>query len=182
MNEEKVRETIEDISRLSVDHLKRNGDHPMIGLAYSDKGREVIPLDEVVQLTDILYRIGLHGRAMSAKEAMSKAIKKHLKETGAFGLIVVSEMWITEIPKDNVQIAFGDEPGRSKVIGPIARFDKNRKEALSVTWEFKLDDGKRFEGIRSWVFHRKGIGEIEMDPPKTLEGSPMGGLFTGFIE
>lgn len=83
---------------------------------------------------------------------MWEVLKGIVEKIEAFGVIVIMEAWTTTLKKKDVMGC--DQPGMGQPLAKNARFSPERKEALVITWEFKMEGEEKFTGLNDWVVER----------------------------
>lgn len=184
LTKEKVEEYIKDFSERSMKTLQDCNGHPMILVLITDKGAMLVELDPMIELHEKLYAAGLKDRAARLKDAIAWFIRKLAKKEGATGCALVNEAWVAKVKPSEAVMAYGDEPGKATALNaPLPRERADRQEAVSLTYEFKLDSGEKMSGMRTWVFHRDAAGKvIKIDPPEDRDNSKAIGRFVSFLE
>lgn len=134
--------------------LQANGYHDMITIAMMPSGDvQVASLGPMLKLAEKAYAEGNKNLYNLLKNAMWDSLKEGLRAFNAQGVIVISEVWIANTKTSNLD---GVRPARE--------YD-NRREALTVTWEYKTSEGKA-NGAKIRFFRRennKAILEEEQD-------------------
>lgn len=184
LTKERAEEYIRDFSDLTTKTLRDCNGHPMILVLITDEGAGIVELDHMIELHEKLYAVGMKEQAAQIKDVISHFIRSLAKEKGAVGCALVNEAWVAKAKPSETVVAYGDEPGKATALNvPLPRERADRQEAVSLTYEFKLDSGEKMAGMRTWIFHRDEAGKvIKIDPPEDRDNKNAVGRFVNFFE
>lgn len=184
LTKEKAQEYINNFSERATKTLQAIGGHPMLLVYITPDGKlRGVDFTEVLDRCEIAYALGLPELANSLKDTLSRIAKEVLKKSGAVGCALICEVWYAKAKKDEVVVAYGDEPGKATFIGKPARERADRMEALSMEYEFKVGDGRKIAGMKTWVFHRDGDNNVsKVDPPEDKDNGTAEGRFVNLLE
>ena len=178
MNRLEAMRMVDHLSAKAVDVLKADGYHSMIVMLITPSGMQIVGVQPVLEAVEEFHAAGRHADADAAMDRAADAVRAAAKAIGAFGFILVSEVWTL---RRQPSIIGGDEPGLGGIERP--RFAPDRVEALSLAWEFVAEDAGRISGSRTWEFSRRPGKEdeiAEVGPPHDIEGQA-GGRFSNIV-
>lgn len=155
MTKDEINAVVDNLFCTAKMLLQRDGCHVFMAMLFTPKGQIPVSLQEFLEKAERWYAEGKVANACAAKDCIAVAVRNVAKSVDAFGICVIGEVWTLDRSPRGVQIVGGDEPGRADVIGEIPRFSPDRVEALSLTFEFRLPDGSKYEGWRSARFERQ---------------------------
>ena len=159
MNRAEADRFIEDTKRTSAEFLVENGDHDPTAFVFPPAGVDAAPL--------MIHLGGAMGSA-AGKDAATDMIRNLVRETGAVGVVMLIEGWVSTPPPS----------------GPLMRPSKDplRREALVLSWEFRVpDEPKKVQGVWLRFFHHEGE-RIVLGETQDWSGEKSVGRFVEFLE
>ena len=155
------------------------GHHGFFFFILTPEGAFPIDASPLLEASDEARERGNAQAAERAKDTIATQVRRIAKERKAEGVVHIFEAWLSVEAAKALQILGGDEPGMAKAAGMIARYAPDRKEILSVIWEFRLDSGERVDGVWTGFFERDG-GRIKFTREERNDVAALG-RFTGLL-
>jgi hypothetical protein len=175
MTKAQVEETLEKFSMIAESIMESCGSHDPISIFFTESGPRIVSSAPIMEDFEKAIVAGNIDAGYALKGQMADSLKKVAEESEAFGVITTVEAWAAAADQKDIQVIGGDQPGQGGVFGPLARFDKNRKEVLTMAYEFKMDDGSRCEGMIVRPMTRVGE-KVSLGKPERFPGTGDGRL------
>lgn len=175
ITKETVEKLLHDFAELAKGILATSNNHDPISIFFSEEGPRIVSSAEILNQSEKEFAAGNIRAGYDAKERMAAALREIAEESKAFGMITIVEAWATKVKAKDLQVLNGDQPGMGGVIGPLPRFDKNREEVLTMSYEFKMGDGSRYDGLVVRPIIRNG-GQATLGSPERFPGTGDGRL------
>ena len=132
---------MQDVMKIAKTLLKEDGSHmPILFMFHKDKNY-VIPMEFT------------EDNKMEQMRKMRLAAKK----TGARACLLITEAWVASFESDETSYEQAFIEGQVPV-----RDHPNKREALSMSWEIKLDN-EIIKGVELLHFHRDNDGTVITD-------------------
>lgn len=150
----------------AVDILRRDGAHAPLMVLYPD----------APGAPPVLLALGGLMASDRAKAAGMGVVRAAVRMIRPAGVVTVMEAWVSPRAK----MVGGDEPGLGGHLKP--RDDPDRREALTVTWEFRAAEG-RWAGMATQFFHHVDGGIALDEAEEWIEGPDrrLTGRFCGLL-
>lgn len=129
----------------------------------------------------VLLALGAMMASEQAKAVGMAAVREAVRTMRPAGVVSVLETWVSQRPK----VVGGDEPGLGGMLKP--RDDPDRREALTVMWEFRLDgEPGVWEGMWQQFFRHAHGGEVivldeAVESVAGVGGARLAGQFCGLL-
>lgn len=147
---------IDDLAKIARAIIVEHKNHDPISILYTEGGPKIIGLAHAMNESEKRFSAGDIQGGYAAKDAMAGMLKGFADKEKAFGIITIIEAWTKKVDPSELTVMGGDQPGMGGVVGPLPRFDKDRKEVLIISHEFRLADGTKSAGITTMEIIRDG--------------------------
>ena len=154
MKHEQAKTIVEALKLLTQDAMKNMRSHPMTALIINKGETTSMVLDHHLGIADQFYKEKQFGAAERAKMAMWDEVREAAKKLEAEGVVIIGECWSYDAKPGDVTSIPGDEPGKARDVGIIARSHPDRYECLYLSWEFQTEDAGHITGAWSREFKR----------------------------
>lgn len=126
--------------------------------------------------------IGL-GPAPGDKGKLTKwdRLRKTLREKEAIGVVIIGEAWVVKAKPEEVVPQHGGGSGKARAISQFALSHPDRREALTIQWEFLTEDAGKIVGSWSRPFSRSE-GKVSFDEKGEASEPAPGGMTDNLLE
>ncbi len=156
-----------EIFEIARENLTRDGHLVPVAFMFSDG-------DESPSLFNLAPFMDTHHK----KDVLSHALRKTCEKVDAYGIVMVVEAWAGMPVEGTTAEDLKKEVEEGRYIPPSQL--PERRELITLTWEWRKEDGTLEEGLMSQFFHHEGE-KIVLGEKDTHSGSHGMGRFSGFL-
>ncbi len=156
----------EEMAKL-VMGMQRHHDPMMI--IFADSGVGILTLAPIMAAAEEAFKAGQYDQGYAIKARMADTMHAACKAEKAFGTIFIMDSYVSRVKEPSL-LNLDDMP----------RNDPERTEAINVYYEFKLEDGSKYQDCRIWPYKRQD-GRIIFGQRERM-GVAGGGAMTNFIQ
>lgn len=180
-SDEQINSVLDNITDKAKENLLKDKRLDIVGFAFNEvKGIAFMQLTPLFALAERIKKAGMVDTSLGLRTDVWDAVRHGLREAHAYGVVIVSECSLLEVPRKDVDIMYGEEPGKARVTARHLSTGTQR-EAISIYWEFRREDGQNEIGVRFQFFLREGA-EVVLEEMETKDDGLILGLSSRLLD